>query len=126
MLQIGTTVNLADNSGAKRLKIIGIPGSRKTVAKIGDLVTAVVKGADSAGTVKDHTVVKAIVVRTKKEVRRKDGSYIRFDDNAAVVVDKDRNLIGTRIFGPIAREIRDRGLLKIVSLAKEVWKAYEN
>ena len=80
-----------------------------------------VKGADSAGTVKDHTVVKAIVVRTKKEVRRKDGSYIRFDDNAAVVVDKDRNLIGTRIFGPIAREIRDRGLLKIVSLAKEVW-----
>ncbi|HCC42421.1 50S ribosomal protein L14 [candidate division WWE3 bacterium RIFOXYA12_FULL_43_11] len=121
MLQIGTTVNLADNSGAKRLKIIGIPGSRKTVARIGDLVTAVVKGADSAGTVKDHTVVKAIVVRTKKEVRRKDGSYIRFDDNAAVVVDKDRNLIGTRIFGPIAREIRDRGLLKIVSLAKEVW-----
>jgi len=108
MLQIGTTVNLADNSGAKRLKIIGIPGSRKTVARIGDLVTAVVKGADSAGTVKDHTVVKAIVVRTKKEVRRKDGSYIRFDDNAAVVVDKDRNLIGTRIFGPIAREIRQR------------------
>lgn len=121
MLQIGSIINLADNSGAKKLKVVGIPGSRKTVARIGDLVTAVVRGADSAGTVKDHTVVKAIIVRTRKEHRRKDGSYIRFDDNAAVVVDKDKNLVGSRIFGPIAREIRDAGLLKIVSLAKEVW-----
>ncbi len=121
MLQIGSTIMSADNSGAKRLKIIGIPGSRKTVARIGDLVTVVVKGADSAGNVKDHTVVKAVVVRTRKEQRRKDGSYIRFDDNAAVVVNKDKTMIGTRVFGPIAREIRDKGLLKIASLAKEVW-----
>ncbi|GIW69545.1 MAG: 50S ribosomal protein L14 [Patescibacteria group bacterium] len=121
MLQIGAKLNPADNSGAKKLQIIGIPGSKKTVARIGDLVTVAVKGADPSGAVKDHSVVKAIIVRTKKEVRRKDGSYIRFDDNAAVVVDKDKNMVGTRIFGPVAREIRDKGYLKIVSLAKEVW-----
>jgi large subunit ribosomal protein L14 len=80
----------------------------------------VVKGASSTGVLKDHSIVKAVVVRTKKEVRRKDGSYIRFDDNAAIVVDKDKNMVGTRVFGPVAREIRDKGYSKIVSLAKEV------
>lgn len=120
MVQVGTVLNTADNSGAKKLKLIGIPGSRKKVAVIGDLVTVVVSGADSAGYVKDHTVVKAVIVRSKKEVRRKDGSYIRFSDNAAVVVTKDLQMVGTRVFGPVAREIRDLGMLKIASLAKEV------
>jgi len=120
MLPIGASLIPADNSGAKSLKIMGIPGSNKRSARIGDLVTVVIKGAESTGLVKDHTVGKAIIVRVRKEIRRKDGSYIRFDDNAAVVVDADKNLIGTRVFGPIAREIRDRGYLKIVSLAKEV------
>src|SRR3989344_5836787 len=122
MLQRGTIIKPADNSGAKSLKLIGIPGSSKRLkATIGDIVTVAINGVSSTGNLKDHTVAKAIIVRTRKEVRRKDGSYIRFSDNAAVVVDKDENMIGTRIFGPIAREIRDRGMLKIVSLAKEVW-----
>jgi large subunit ribosomal protein L14 len=122
MLQMNTVLRLADNSGAKYLRIIGIPGSSKRkFAGIGDIVTASVRGASSVGVVKDHSVVKALIVRTRKELRRKDGSYIRFDDNAAVVVDKDNNMIGTRVFGPVARELRDKGHLKIVSLAKEVW-----
>jgi large subunit ribosomal protein L14 len=122
MVQVGTTLTIADNSGAKKLQIIGIPGSsRRRFATVGDIVTVAVKGASSVGTVKDHTVVKALIVRTKKEYRRKDGSYIRFDDNAAVVVGKDAAMVGTRVFGPIAREVRDRGYLKVASLAKEVW-----
>jgi len=121
MLPIGTTLRLADNSGAVRLLIIGIPGSRKKSARLGDVVTCAVKGATSTGAVKDHSIVKAVIVRTKKEIRRPDGSYIRFDDNAAVVIDKDKNMLGTRIFGPVAREIRDAGYLKMASLAKEVW-----
>ena len=121
MLPVGASMNPADNSGAKGLKIIGIPGSRKKLAKVGDIVTVVIKGAESTGTVKDHTVAKAVIVRTKKEIRRKDGSYIRFSDNAGVLINPDGTMIGTRIFGPIAREIRDRGYLKIVSLAKEVF-----
>ncbi|HOS88567.1 MAG TPA: 50S ribosomal protein L14 [bacterium] len=120
MLPIGSYLKPADNSGAIMLKIVGVPGSNKRYARLGDLVTVVVKGASSTGALKDHSIVKAIIVRTKKEVRRKDGSYIRFDDNAAIVVDKDKNMVGTRVFGPIAREIRDKGYLKIVSLAKEV------
>ena len=80
-----------------------------------------VYGASSVGVVKDHSVAKAVIVRTKKEIRRKDGSYLRFSDNAAVLVNKDKGLVGTRIFGPIAREVRDRGFVKIASLAKEVW-----
>lgn len=122
MVQLNTILNVADNSGAKKLRLIGIPGSsnRKT-ASIGDIITVSIIGASSTGTVKDHTVAKAVVVRTKKEVRRKDGSYIRFDDNAAVLINKDKNVIGTRVFGPVARELRDRGYLKLVSLAKEVW-----
>lgn len=122
MIQVGTVLNVADNSGAKMLKVIGIPGNSKVrFASVGDIVTVTIRGASSTGQVKDHTMMKAVIVRTRKEIRRKDGSYVRFDENAAVVIDKTKNMIGTRVFGPIAREIRDRGFVKIVSLAKEVW-----
>ena len=122
MVQVGTVLKVADNSGAKKLKLIGIPGhSKRRFASLGDTVTVVVSGASAAGAVEDHGVVRAVIVRTKKEVRRKDGSYIRFDDNAAVVVNKEKQLLGTRVFGPVAREIRDAGFLRIASLAKEVW-----
>ena len=122
MVPVGSKIKPADNSGAKNLKLIGIPGaSRKKTATVGDTVIVVVNGASSTGVVKDHSINRAVLVRTKKEVRRKDGSYVRFDDNAAVLVEKDKVMLGTRVFGPIAREVRDRGYLKIVSLAKEVW-----
>lgn len=122
MIQVGSVLTVADNSGAKKLKVIGIPGnSKRRFATVGDIITVVVSGATSAGAVKDHTIGKAVIVRTKKEKRRKDGSYIRFDDNAAVIVNKDNTMVGTRVFGPVAREIRDGGHLKIASLAKEVW-----
>lgn len=122
MIQVGSQLNVADNSGAKKLKVIGVPGgSGKRFATVGDLVTASVSGATGTGMVKDHSMVKAVIVRCKKEIRRKDGSYIRFDDNAAVLIDKEDLVVGTRIFGPVAREIRDAGYLKIASLAKEVW-----
>ncbi len=122
MVQVGSVLKVADNSGAKSLKLIGIPGSsRRRFASVGDIVTVAVSGASSTGTVKDHSVVKAVIVRTRKEYRRKDGSHIRFDDNAAVVVSKDKSMVGTRVFGPVARELREAGFLKIVSLAKEVW-----
>lgn len=121
MINVGAILKPADNSGAKKLKVIGIPGSNKKVAVTGDVVTCAVNGASSVGYVKDHSIVKVIIVRTRKETRRKDGSYIRFDDNAGVVVGKDKAMLGTRIFGPIAREIRDAGYLKVASLAKEVW-----
>jgi len=122
MIQVGSVIKPADNSGAKKLKVIGLPGSsNKKRARIGDVVTVSVSGASSVGYVKDHNIYKALLVRTRKECRRKDGSYIRFDDNAAIIVDKDKNMLGTRIFGPIARELRDRGYLKVSSLAKEVW-----
>lgn len=96
-------------------------GSGKRKATLGELVVAVVKGAVPEAQVKDHEVVRVLIVRTKKELRRHDGSYIKFDDNAAVVLDKDGNLRATRIFGPIAREVREAGYNKIVSLAQEVW-----
>ena len=122
MLQVGTVLKVADNSGAKKLKLIGIPGnSRRRFASIGDVVTVAISGADTGSAVKDHSVAKAVIVRTRKEIRRKDGSHIRFDDNAAVLVAKDKNMLGSRVFGPVARELRDNGFLKIVSLAKEVW-----
>ncbi len=124
MVQLNSVLKPADNSGAKTLKLIGIPGNGgRKYASVGDIVTVVVNGATSTGVVKDHSVVRAIIVRTRKEFRRKDGSYIRFDDNAAVLInkDKDTTMVGTRVFGPIAREIRDLGFLKIASLAKEVW-----
>ena len=122
MLQQGSTLKIADNSGAKNIKVIGLPGaSIKRCAYVGDMITGVVDGASGTGFVKDHSKIRVVIVRTRKEVRRKDGSYVRFDDNAGVVVDKDGNMVGTRIFGPVAREIRDAGFLRIASLAKEVW-----
>lgn len=118
-----TILKSADNSGAKNLNVIGIPGfSKRRWASIGDVVTCSVRGTTGVGTsVKDHEVVKAVIVRTRKEVRRIDGSYIRFDDNAAVIIDDAQNPKGTRIFGPVARELRDKKFSKIVSLAPEVW-----
>lgn len=122
MVQHRTMLKVADNSGAKLLQVIQpLGGSGKRKATLGELVVAVVKGAVPEAQVKDHEVVRALIVRTKKELRRHDGSYIKFDDNAAVVLDKDGNLRATRIFGPIAREVREAGYNKIVSLAQEVW-----
>jgi large subunit ribosomal protein L14 len=122
MVQHRSMIRSADNSGAKKLRVIQpLGGSGKRKASLGELVVGVVKGADPNGQVKDKEIVKIVIVRTRKEVRRSDGSYIKFDDNAGVVVDKDGNMRATRVFGPIAREVRDAGFSKIVSLAKEVW-----
>lgn len=122
MLQHRSMVKVADNSGAKLVMVIQpLGGSGKRKATLGELVTAVVKGANPNGQVKDHEIVRAVVVRTKKERRRSDGSYIKFDENAVVIIDKDGNLRATRVFGPIAREVRDKGFTKIASLAPEVW-----
>lgn len=122
MLQIGSVIKCADNSGAKNLNIINVLGAkRRTFAKIGDKVICSVRGAASNANVKDHEVITAVIVRTKKEKRRKDGSYIRFDDNAGIVIDKNNAPRATRVFGPIAREVRDLGYAKIASLAPEVW-----
>jgi large subunit ribosomal protein L14 len=121
MIQLRTILKPADNSGAKSLMVIHIEGgSRRAFGYIGDTVVAVVKEADPNGTVKEKEVVKVVIVRTRKEFRRPDGSYIRFDDNAGVIIDKARNPRGTRIFGPVAREIKDAGYAKIASLAQEV------
>lgn len=122
MVQHRTRLKVADNSGAKDLQVIQpLGGSGKRKATLGQIVVGVVKGADPNGQVKNHEIVKIVIVRTKKEVRRDDGSYIKFDDNAGVIVDNDGNLRATRIFGPIAREVRDAGFAKIISLAQEVW-----
>jgi len=122
MIQARTRLIVADNSGAKSLMAIALAGStKKKVARLGDVINAVVRGAVPTGNVKDRQIVKVVIVRTHKEVRRPDGTYIRFDDNAGVVIDKDGNPVGTRIFGPVARELRDRGYMKIISLAPEVW-----
>ncbi len=122
MIQTRSILTPADNSGAKRLIVIHVHGGwKRRWGHIGDVVSAVVDQADSTGVVKDSEVVRAVVVRTRKEYRRADGSYIRFDDNAAVVIDpKSGEPRGTRIFGPIAREVRDAGYSKIASLATEV------
>ena len=121
MIQHRTMLNVADNSGALKLMLIHVMAKRH-FAYVGDVINCVVKGADPQGQVKDGEVVKAVVVRTRKERKRKDGSYIRFSDNAAVVIDnaKDKNPKGTRIFGPVAREVKDAGFAKIASMAKEV------
>lgn len=122
MVQHRTMLIVADNSGAKKLQVIQLlGGSKKRFGRLGEVVVAIVKGANQIGQVKDHEIVRVVIVRTKKEVRRSDGSYIKFDENAGVVVDKDGNIRATRIFGPIAREVRDAGFNKIVSLAPEVW-----
>lgn len=122
MIQKQTLLNVADNSGAKKLMVIGVPGgTRKRYARLGDIVKVTVKKAIPGGTVKKSEVLDAVVVRTAKEVRREDGSYIRFDENAAVIIDKAKQPVGTRFFGPIARELRAKGFSKIISLAPEVW-----
>ncbi|MBI4058066.1 50S ribosomal protein L14 [Candidatus Microgenomates bacterium] len=121
MVQLNTILKSADNSGAHALKVIGIPHfSKKKVAGTGLTVKCTVRGADPTGVVKDGEIVDVVVVRTRKEHRRSDGSAIRFDDNAGVVIDKQGIPRGTRIFGPIAREVREKGFSKIISLAKEV------
>ncbi len=121
VIQVQTILKPADNAGAKRLKVIHLyGGSKRRVARIGDIVMAAVDQADPLGVVKDKEKVRVLVVRTKKEFRRPDGSYIRFDDNAGIIIDKDGNPRGTRVFGPIAREIKEEGYAKIVSLAPEV------
>ena len=121
MVQKQTLLEVADNSGAKKLMVFELKGgTRRRFARIGDIVKASVKKAIPAGNVKKGDVVNALLVRTRKEFRRADGSYIRFSDNAAVVLDKDLQPVGTRIFGPVAREIRGKGFTKIISLAPEV------
>ncbi|MEG2053711.1 MAG: 50S ribosomal protein L14 [Oscillospiraceae bacterium] len=120
MVQMQTYLKVADNTGAKELMCIRVlGGSRKRYAAIGDVIVASVKKTTPGGMVKKGDVVRAVVVRSKKGVRRDDGSYIRFDENAAVIIREDKNPRGTRIFGPVARELRDAGYLKIVSLAPE-------
>lgn len=121
MLARRSNLAVADNTGAKNLVIIGIgKGSGKRFVKIGDIVTCVVRGASPTGQVKDHEIVKAVIVRTRKETRRMDGSYVRFSDNAAIIIDNLKVPRGTRIFGPIAQEVKNKGFAKIASLAKEV------
>jgi large subunit ribosomal protein L14 len=120
MIYPQTILTVADNTGAKKVMCIRILGGDKKYARIGDIIIAVVKEAIPNMPVKRSDVIRAIVVRTKKTIRRKDGMYIRFDDNAVVIVNMDNNPRGTRVFGPVAREIRDKNFSKIVSLAPEV------
>ena len=121
MIQMQTILDVADNSGARKIAVINpLGGSTGRCASLGDRVTASVKEATPASTVKKGQVVKAVIVRTSKEYRRRDGSYIRFDRNAAVLIDDQGEPIGTRVFGPGARELRERKFMKIVSLAPEV------
>jgi large subunit ribosomal protein L14 len=123
MIQEFTRLNIADNSGAKTcmcIRILG--GSKRRYARVGDVIVASVKSAIPNGTIKKGQVIKCVVVRTRKEIGRKDGTYIRFSENAAVVLDNEgKEPIGTRIFGPVARELREKKFMKIVSLAPEVW-----
>jgi len=120
MIYPQTMLTVADNTGAKKVMCIRVLGGNKKYAKIGDIIIAVVKEALPNMPVKRSDVIRAVVVRTKKSIRRKDGMYIRFDENAAVIVNLDNNPRGTRVFGPVAREIRDKNYSKIVSLAPEV------
>lgn len=121
MIQLRTILKPADNTGAKRLKVILVlGGSKRRFGRIGDVVVAIVDQADPSGVVEDAEVVRAVIVRTKKEQGRTDGSFVRFDDNAAVIIDKHGSPKGTRILGPVAREIKDLGYAKIASLATEV------
>jgi len=121
MIQVETRLKVADNTGARELLCIGILGSSKRrYASVGDIIVGTVKQATPSGSVRKGDIVRAVVVRTAKEYSRDDGSYIKFDDNAAVILTDYRNPRGTRIFGPVARELRDKGFLRIVSLAPEV------
>jgi len=120
MLQIRSILDVADNTGAKRAAAIGVLGRNQRYAVIGDVIKAHIKAAAPDGPVKKGEVVDAVVVRTRHPIRRSDGSYLRFDANAIVIIDKENNPRGTRIFGPVARELRDRKFMKIISLAPEV------
>ena len=121
MIQGESYLKVADNTGAKEIHCIRVlGGSRRKYGNIGDVIVASVRKAAPGGTVKKGEVVKAVIVRTKRGVRREDGTYVRFDENAAVIIKEDRNPRGTRIFGPVARELRDRDYMKILSLAPEV------
>ena len=121
MIQAESKVKIADNTGAKEIKVIKIlGGSKRRYARIGDIFVATVKVANPGGVVKKSEVVKAVLVRSKKQYRRPDGSYIRFDENAAVIIDNANNPKGTRIFGPVARELREKNFMKIISLSPEV------
>lgn len=121
MIQQESRLHVADNSGAKEILCIRVlGGTRRRYAHVGDVIVATVKQANPNGTVKKKTVVRAVVVRTKNAIRRPDGSSIKFDDNAAVIIGDDKNPKGTRIFGPVPRELRDQGYAKIISLAPEV------
>lgn len=121
MIQMQTRLFVADNSGAKEIQCIKVlGGSRRRYARIGDIIIASVKEAAVGGTCKKGEVVKAVIVRTKKELGRVDGSFIRFDDNAAVVINDQNEPVGTRIFGPVSRELRNKNFMKIISLASEV------
>ena len=120
MIQMQTSLEVADNSGAKKIVAITVLGQRKKYAGIGDIITATVKEATPNGNVKKGEVVKAVVVRTAHKIRRRDGSYLKFDKSAAVIIDDQKNPKGTRIFGPVARELRQKNFMKIISLAPEV------
>ena len=121
MIQQESYLKVADNTGAKEIHTIRVlGGSRRKYGNIGDIVVASVRKAAPGGTVKKGDVVKAVIVRTKRGVRREDGTYVRFDENAAVIIKEDKNPRGTRIFGPVARELRDKDFMKILSLAPEV------
>ena len=121
MVQMESYLKVADNTGAKEIHCIRVlGGSRRKYGNIGDVIVASVRKAAPGGTVKKGEVVKAVIVRTKRGVRREDGSYVRFDENAAVIIKEDKNPKGTRIFGPVARELRERDYMKILSLAPEV------
>ena len=121
MIQMESYLKVADNTGAKEIHCIRVlGGSKRKFGNIGDIIVASVRKAAPGGTVKKGEVVKAVIVRTKRGVRREDGTYVRFDENAAVIIKEDKNPRGTRIFGPVARELRDRDYMKILSLAPEV------
>ena len=121
MVQMESYLKVADNTGAKEIHCIRVlGGSRRKFGNIGDVIVASVRKAAPGGTVKKGDVVKAVIVRSKRGVRREDGTYVRFDENAAVIIKEDRNPRGTRIFGPVARELRDKDFMKILSLAPEV------
>lgn len=121
MIQVESRLNVADNSGAKKVQCIRVlGGTRRKYARVGDIIVVAVKDATPNGTVKKGTVAKAVIVRAKKEYGRKDGTYIRFSDNAAVIINDSNEPKGTRIFGPVARELREKKFMRIVSLAPEV------
>jgi len=121
MIQMESVLDVADNSGAKRVRCIKVlGGSKRKYATVGDIIVVSIKDAAPNGKVKKGQVARAVIVRTRKEVRRRDGSYIRFDDNSAVLINKENEPVGSRIFGPVARELRAKKFMKIVSLAPEV------